>query len=276
VILADTLTVGPSPIALSAPGDPAPTVSVFANALVGALDIRVTGVAGNDGEPGARGGDGDVITDPVGKPVVLPGSDGEPGGDGGDGGAGGTVTIRFASAAIQPTASAPGGAAGKGGPGGAGGGGKPPGKAGRAGKPGTQGPAGTVSVAEAPPGQVFQAVDPDALADWSEFRTEVGEFLFRRFDPSSQLQALAELDAALQLDPANARAATLRQRLIQQQTPGGAPRDLDMAPDVKDVSAGLLGETQLVLSEFLAVQSTSRYRARSPRSTTPSPASRRS
>jgi hypothetical protein len=29
-----------------------------------------------------------------------------------------------------------------------------------------------------------------------------------------------------------------------------------MAPDVKDVSAGLLGETQLVLSEFLAVQAT--------------------
>ena len=256
VILADTLTTGPSPIALSAPGDPAPAVSVFANSIVGALDITVTGVAGPDGEPGAKGDDGDIITDPNGKPVILPGSDGEPGGDGADGGAGGTVTIRFASAASLPTASAPGGAAGKGGPGGAGGSGKPPGKPGRAGKPGKQGPAGTVSVAEVPAGQVFQGVDPDTLAGWSGYRTEVGEFLFRRFDPSSQLQALAEFDAALQLDPGNARAATLRQRLIQQQTPGGVSRDLDMAPDVKDVSAGLLGETQLVLSEFLAVQAT--------------------
>jgi hypothetical protein len=105
-----------------------------------------------------------------------------------------------------------------------------------------------VSVAGVPAGQVFQGVDPDTLAGWSGYRTEVGEFLFRRFDPSSQLQALAEFDAALQLDPGNARAATLRQRLIQQQTPGGVSRDLDMAPDVKDVSAGLLGETQLVLS----------------------------
>ena len=38
VILADTLTAGPSPIALGAPGDPAPTISLFANSIVGALE----------------------------------------------------------------------------------------------------------------------------------------------------------------------------------------------------------------------------------------------
>jgi hypothetical protein len=256
VILADTLTTGPSPITVGAPGDPAPAITVLANSIVGRLDVTVTGVNGADGQPGANGDDGEIITGPTGKPVLLPGADGEPGEDGGDGGGGGAITIRFASAATAPTASAPGGPGGAGGAGGAGGSGKPPGTRGRDGKPGRQGPAGPVSVAEATAGHVFDDVDLDTRTGWSAYRTEVGEFLFRRFDPASQLHALAELDAALELDPTNTRAATLRQRLIQQQTPGGAPRDLDMAPDVKDVSAGLLGETQLVLSEFLAVQAT--------------------
>jgi enamine deaminase RidA (YjgF/YER057c/UK114 family) len=213
VILAETLTMGLSPIAVSPPGDPAPAVSVLANSIVGRLDITVTGVNGAEGQPGADGDDGDVITGPTGKPVLLPGSDGEPGEDGGDGGAGGAITIRFASAATVPTASAPGGQGGAGGTGGAGGSGKPPGKPGRDGKPGRQGPAGPLSVAQAPADQVFQDVDLDTRAGWSAYRTEVGEFLFRRFDKASQLHALAELDAALALDPTNARAATLRQRL---------------------------------------------------------------
>jgi hypothetical protein len=101
-----------------------------------------------------------------------------------------------------------------------------------------------------------QSLEPDTLAGWAEYRTEVGNYLFRLFDPPSQLHAMAEFDAALQLNPANTRAATLRQRLIQQETPGGVSRDLDMAPDYKDISTGLLGEVQLVLSEFLAVQGT--------------------
>jgi hypothetical protein len=58
------------------------------------------------------------------------------------------------------------------------------------------------------------------------------------------------------LNATNARAVTLRSRIVQQETPSGISRDLDMAPDYKDVSAGLLGETQLVLSQFLALQGT--------------------
>jgi hypothetical protein len=103
---------------------------------------------------------------------------------------------------------------------------------------------------------VFQGLEPDTLAGWSDYRAAVGEYYFRLFDPSGQLRALVEFDAAIRFNPANTRAATLRRRLIQQQTPGGVARDLDIAPDVKDLSVGLLGETQLVLAQFLAVLET--------------------
>ena len=85
----------------------------------------------------------------------------------------------------------------------------------------------------------------------------MGTYLFRLFDAASQLHALDEFDAALLLDPANTTAETMRQRVVAQETPGGVSRDLDISPDYKDISAGLLGETQLVLSEFLALQETS-------------------
>ncbi len=85
----------------------------------------------------------------------------------------------------------------------------------------------------------------EAASSWAQYRTEVGAYLFRLFDAADQLHALAEFDAALALDPTNTLAATLRQRVVAQETPGGFSRDLDMAPDYKDISAGLLGETQL-------------------------------
>jgi hypothetical protein len=249
IILADTLATSPFTIA---PG-PAPSVSVYANTIPSRLDIKVAGAPGADGEPGAKGDDGDIVGHP---PKRLPGSPGDPGGNGDDGGQGGTITIRYASAPIPPTASAPGGPGGKGGAGGAGGAGNPPGKRGANGKPGRVGPPGSVSIIQVPAGQVFQALEPDTLVAWADYRTEVGEYFFRLFDPESQLHALAEFNAAIQLNPANTRAVTLRQRLIQQESPSGLSRDLDIAPDYKDISAGLLGETQLVLSEFLALEET--------------------
>jgi hypothetical protein len=250
VILADSLVAGSSTIALGPSA-----ISVFANSILSRLDIRAAGAAGADGEPGTPGEDG-IEMGPDDKPLLLPGEPGGPGGQGQDGGQGGSITIRYASTAVLPTASATGGTGGQGGAGGKGGKGKPPGKPGAHGLPGRQGPHGTVSIDQVPAGQVFQALETDTLARWAEYRTDVGEYLFRLFDPDSQLHALAEFSAALELDAANTRAATLRQRLIQQETPSGVSRDLDMAPDYKDVSAGLLGETQLVLSQFLAVQQT--------------------
>ncbi len=254
-VLADTL-VSSSVVGLAATSVPAPSVGIFANAFATALNLTVTGQEGADGQPGSKGEDGgvEIIN---GKPVALPGEDGGPGQAGGNGAPGGSIIIRFASAASPPTASAPGGAGGKGGAGGAGGKGKPPGKRGANGLNGHRGPSGTVSVQQVPAGQVFAALELDFSVGWSDYRTDVGEYLFRVFDPNSQIHALAEFGAAIELNPANTRAKTLRTRILQQQTPGGAARDLDMAPDYKDVSAGLLGETQLVLSEFLSVQETS-------------------
>src|SRR5262249_60468034 len=124
IILADTLVTGSFTIALTAIGDPGPSISVFANSILSMLDIKVAGAPGADGEPGAKGDDGDIVGHP---PKRLPGSPGDPGGNGDDGGQGGTITIRYASASIPPTASAPGGPGGKGGAGGGGGGGNPPG-----------------------------------------------------------------------------------------------------------------------------------------------------
>jgi hypothetical protein len=254
VILADTL-VSSSSIVVTAKGVPAPSVSIFANNIAVPMNLTVAGVPGTPGAPGVKGDDGgrEIIN---GKPHFLPGGDGGPGGPGGVGGPGGAITIRYATAATAPIASAPGGPGGKGGAGGAGGSGTPPGKKGAAGPNGKAGPAGSVSIQQLQAGHVFAGQQPDFLLGWSDYRTDVGEYLFRLFDPLSQVHALAEFNAAIELNPSNARAATLRTRVLQQQTPGGAARDLDMAPDFKDVSAGLLGETQLVLSEFLALQGT--------------------
>jgi hypothetical protein len=256
VILADKLVPETPTIALVALGAPAPAVNLFAKSITSALHISVTGSPGEPGRNGADGREGRIVKGPTGKPMLGRGFNGSDGARGGDGGPGGTITIRFGSAPSPPTAIAPGGSPGARGLGGAGGFGRPPGKSGRPGAAGSPGLPGSISVSQVPPEQVFENLDLETLRGWSEYRTQVGEYHFRLFDPRSQLHALAEFDAALELDPENAHATTLRQRLIRQQTPGGSSRDLDMSPDYKDVSAGLLGETQLVLAEFLAVQQT--------------------
>ena len=260
VILADQLTSNPL-ITLTAenmgPGLPPPSIGIYANNIVSPLvAISFPGVKGRDGAAGAKGEDGEIVIIPPDKPKRLPGGNGGAGENGGNGANGGSVTIRYVTAAVAPTASAPGGQGGTGGAGGAGGAGTPHGKPGHAGRPGSVGAAGAISISQVAAGQVFTGLEADWLVGWSAYRTSVGEYLFRLFDPASQLHALSEFNAAIQLDPNNSSAATLRTRVIQQQTPSGVARDLDMAPDYKDVSAGLLGETQLVLSQFLALQGT--------------------
>lgn len=250
VILAESLTTAPSVVASATPA-----VSVFATTLVTPFALSLPGSHGLDGAPGAPGYAGEVIVI-NGKPHRTPGGPGENGGNGTGGGPGGAVTIQFGAADSTPTATAPGGQGGHGGAGGAGGAGVPRGTNGHAGRSGHAGAAGPIDISQVDAGHAFDAVPADARAAWAAYRTEVGEYLFRRFDAASQLHALAEFDAALQLDPANTQAAVLQQRIAAQETPGGTARDLDMSPDYKDISAGLLGETQLVLSEFLELQGT--------------------
>lgn len=254
VILADELVPAVMSITLPAKREPAPTVRIFAHSIAAPLSIMVLALSGARGAPGEDGADGERIRPD--KPPLLPGQDGGDGQPGGRGARGGTIAISFAAAPTAPTAAAPGGDGGPGGPGGKGGKGGPPGEPGEQGPDGRNGPAGTVSVNHVAREEVFQAVGRDVLEDWSRYRTDVGEYHFRRFDPASQLLALEEFRSALELDPANTRAATLRQRLLLQQTPGGVSRDLDVSPVYRDISQSLLGEVQLVLSEFLGVLGT--------------------
>ena len=62
---------------------------------------------------------------------------------------------------------------------------------------------------------------PSPRQGWAAYRTAVGLYYFRRFDPASQIAALGELNAAVIIDPANADAQTIRLRIVQQQTPTG-------------------------------------------------------
>jgi hypothetical protein len=87
---------------------------------------------------------------------------------------------------------------------------------------------------------------------WADYRTEVGAHFFRVFDPTSQIVALGQFDAALQLDPSNLDAQILRSRIIQRQTPTGLSRDIDISPDYKDLSASLGTEAFLVQNAFAA------------------------
>ncbi len=253
LIMADSLSTAPVVPMAVATGR---SVSIYAETIMTALQLNAPGADGGTGPAGKAGLDGErVILD--GKPRILPGGDGGAGGPGSPGGAGGTIVVSYASAAVPPTASAPGGAGGAGGAGGPGGTGVPPGRNGPDGRRGRPGADGSITISMVPSGEVYSGVSTQATAQWAQYRTEVGTYLFRLFDAASQLHALAEFDAALLLDPANTMAETMRHRVVAQETPGGVSRDLDISPDYKDISAGLLGETQLVLSEFLALQETS-------------------
>jgi hypothetical protein len=252
VIMADSLTTAPVIQMWPATGR---SVQIYAEAITTPFQLDLPGSPGADGRPGTPGRDGELVT-LDNKPHLLPGGNGGNGGNGSDGGSGGSVAICYAASAIVPTAAAPGGAGGTGGAGGAGGTGNPPGASGQSGRDGHAGADGPITISAAPADQVYQGITAEAAAAWAQYRADVGQYLFRLFDAASQLHALSEFTAALALDPANPAAALLLQRLTAQETPGGTSRDLDIAPDVQDIAAGLLGETQLVLSDFLALQTT--------------------
>jgi hypothetical protein len=239
-------------------------ISVLAGEIDGALHVISKGTTGEPGEPGEPGlpGDVEIIN---GKPVLTPGENGGNGGPGADGDPGGVVRIHYSEASVPPAASAPGGDGGPGGAGGAGGAGKPPGRPGKAGPQGKTGPAGVVEIVQVEPSEVWNSMTfrptpipapivPSPRERWAAYRTDVGLYYFRRFDPASQIAALGEFNAAIVIDPANADAKTLRLRVIQRQTPAGISRDLDMSPVYKDLSANLTAAAVLVQEAFGAVQ----------------------
>lgn len=276
VIAADRLTV-PAGATFDLVGVNGPGIGIFARELRGApLMITSAGGDGAPGEPGEPGESGiehpDDAEEPLpvddgtgrprprgggggGRPVRLPGGDGGPGGDGDNGGAGGDITIRYHEADHTPTGSSEGGKGGAAGAPGRGGPGNPPGKRGGRGRPGTDGRPGTVDIAEVPEDEIWTALGAEPLREWAAYRAEVAGYLFRRFDAASQLAALDEVEAALMLNPADADALTIRDRITNRQTPSGLSRDLDIAPDYRSLSANLTAEIAVVQNAFQAYAS---------------------
>jgi hypothetical protein len=252
VLAADRLTVAPG--ARTSLIGPSLAVTVLAQTIAGQLFITSAGFDGSAGEPGQPGEPGDEIEQPIpGRPPLRgPGGAGGDGGEGGDGDKGGNIVIRYASASGLPAGSAPGGAGGRGGPGGAGGAGRPRGARGRSGRPGKKGASGQIDVAQVPVEEVWMLLDSDSAAEWAAYRAEVAGFFFRKFDPDSQITAFEECRMALFISPSDANALTIRDRIVNRQTPSGLARDLDIAPDYRALSQNLFAEIAIVQNAFQA------------------------
>lgn len=256
VIAADQLTVAPgaSTSLAGTPAVPSPAVTVLARSITGPkLFITSTGLPGEDGVPGEPGEKGEVIEqEPRRRPILGPGGAGGDGSDGGDGAHGGNILIRCASASEAPAGLAPGGAGGRGGGGGAGGAGKPRGRRGRNGSPGKDGGSGQIEIAQVPVEEVWTLLDTASAEGWAAYRAEVAGFFFRKFDPNSQIFAFEESSMALFINPEDANALTIRDRIVNRQTPSGLARDLDIAPDYRALSQNLSAEIAIVQNAFQA------------------------
>jgi hypothetical protein len=263
VIAADQLTVAPQAVtSITGTGEnPSPAVTVLAGAISGLLSITCAGAPGKTGaagKPGADRGTGGGGTIDGGnqfpqrpiKPGGLPGGNGGQGGIGGTGHTGGNVTIHFVSATPTPQANALGGVGGKGGPGGRGGGGDPPGEDGEEGETGRPGRPGKTEIAQVGASDIWKALDGASVEAWAAYRAEVAGYLFRKFDPDSQIAAFEEAGAALFLNPGDPDAAAVRSRIANRQIPSGLSRDLDIAPDFQALAANLTSEIDVVHGAF--------------------------
>ena len=232
-----------------------PSITILAVEIDGAFNLAASGLDGTPGAHGIKGKDSEIITFGDKPKGSIPPEPGRPGGNGGPGSPGGRAVIHYAVAAQAPVASAPGGHGGAAGPGGAPGNGTPPAAKGTDGKAGAVGAPGFVEVSKVDATKVWTPLDVASARAWASYRTEVGSYFFRLFDFESQILALREFSAALQLDPTNADAQTLRDRIIQQQTPTGLSRDIDISPDYKDLASNLPDEAVLVQNAFATAAS---------------------
>jgi hypothetical protein len=252
------------------PGIAGPSVTIVCRQLAG-LSLTSIGGKGGVGSQGAAGEPGFPGADTLlpGKPGGRggPGGKGGTGGMGAMGGSGGELTLiyiadqvlgGFNSGASLHSLGGPGGDGGPGGPGGLGGeggSGTPPGRRGPKGDPGDPGPTGSPgssvapSVAQVSEAEYWQRVvtlvplgNPEK-GNWAAHRLRAGEYFFRKMggaldsktDGSPDLTwhglALSELNAVLQLEPANEQARLYREHLLNNQNILGLERDLDVIPD---------------------------------------------
>lgn len=270
VLLADRLVdAGGSLHLRGTTGPPRLTVLARESSALRAVATGAPGEQGGPGRPGRPGKPGRNASLPF-----KPGGPGGPGGAGGNGlpgrigGVGGSITMRFVTG--DPAAlvlSTPGGQGGDGGPGGPGGPGGQGGFGEPEGAPGPDGPDGaTGPLGAAGPGGTTDAaqVDLDAwwatvvplAGGWGNYRRRVGEFFFRAANPADATRAahlqvaLAELDAAVRLDPGDVLAAQLLQRISLGQNVFGLARDVDVIPDFDRYEQVLVDYGPLVLSVF--------------------------
>ncbi|MFI1584250.1 tetratricopeptide repeat protein [Embleya sp. NPDC020630] len=229
------------------PGGTATPITLFAATLTD-LTLNARGGVGGNGGRGGTGKDG--VKPPRGGDGRDPGSGGR-GGNGGNAAVGGSGAQIRVESVTRSGVRADGsggdpGIAGQGGSGGSGGGGwNGPGESGPDGVDGLPGQAAGPSVQ---PDQRDHTADAwwtavraelgDAYTQaWAEYRTLVGEFLFRTYAPALPQRAEARIAAghefgrALVLKPELARAAELSRHLAHNLTPIGVPYDLDLMPD---------------------------------------------
>jgi hypothetical protein len=249
VIAADQLTVAPqAAISITGVGEnPSPVVTVLAGAINGLLAITCAGAPGKTGATGAPGQNGDTGG---GHHPLNEGGVGQDGQDGGRGHPGGNVIMHFVSTTQAPVANTPGGVGGKGGKGGPGGVGDPPGEPGNDGQTGPPGGPGKIEIAQVGASDVWKALDSASAQAWAAYRAEVAGYLFRRFDPDSQIAAFQEAGAALLVNPGDPDAAAIRSRIANRQIPSGLSRDLDIALDFQALAANLTAEIAVVQGAF--------------------------
>jgi hypothetical protein len=253
IIAADQLTVAPQAatsltgVIMEGGENPSPAVSVLAGAINGLLSITCAGAPGKTGHNGAHGKNGDTGG---GHHPLNEGGDGEDGQNGGKGHTGGNVIIHFVSAPQAPVANAPGGVGGEGGRGGVGGIGNPPGQPGNNGQAGGSGGPGKIEIAQVEASIIWQSLESASAQAWAAYRAEVAGYLFRRFDPDSQIAAFQEAGAALLVNPGDRDAAAIQSRIANRQIPSGLSRDLDIAPDFQALAANLTAEIATVQGAF--------------------------
>jgi hypothetical protein len=212
------------------------------------LHAVARGGPGGGGGPGGKGGSGELGNAHTGTPGTD-GGDGGGGGDGGDGHSGGQIDLIYVqdqvpgglhSATAIDVSGGAGGAPGAAGAGGSGGALATDGQPGPPGSAGAAGAPGTATVQQVDQSMFWGAVatiDQDAATEWSDYRTRLGDYLFRAYrahDSSladNPKLAYVEFAAASALDPSNGVAGRLQQHLVADQNPLGLTRQYDLVPD---------------------------------------------
>jgi len=239
--------------------NPNPSITILANIINGVISVTSSGMQGVSGRNGQPGMNSPGHGEPGGQ-----GGHGQPGGDGTPGGA---ITICYNTAAALPVASSVGGPGGAGGLGGAGGAGyndpgrRPPviifsGRRGSDGAPGHQGASGPVTITQVGQEHLWDKLGSDNIKLWSAYRAEWATYYFRKYDDNSLKSAILELKAAIALDATNALAQRTLQQIIQQQTPSGLSRNLDVTLDYQELANNSNSGATFLQNFFSAFQNT--------------------